>query len=86
MAIELKVKYYGGFTVEIHPLLTSVLDGGQWLRSRPVLLNPQEKSPRYKLNKKTALDILKTIKACHTCRKSKYDHRVSRLQPGPYIA
>jgi hypothetical protein len=36
------MQMYGGLEVSLHAFLTSVLDGGEWLASRPGRLAPKE--------------------------------------------
>ena len=44
------MKAYNGVEGHIHPLLTSVLDEGEKLHSRPSHLSPVEMIPQYQLN------------------------------------
>jgi len=38
------MKTYGGMDVELHSLLTSALDGGEWSASRPGRFTPKERA------------------------------------------
>jgi hypothetical protein len=44
------MKTYAGVEVQLHVLLTSALDGGQWSTSRPGCFTPGERSPDVRLD------------------------------------
>jgi hypothetical protein len=39
------MKTYGGVEIQPHAFLTSALDGGEWLASRPGHFTPRETAP-----------------------------------------
>jgi hypothetical protein len=39
------MKTYGGMEIQMHVFLTSTLDGGEWLDSRPGRFTPEETAP-----------------------------------------
>jgi hypothetical protein len=46
------MKTYGGVEVELHAFLTSALDVGKWVASRPGRFTPGETAPLYPLDKR----------------------------------
>lgn len=46
------MKAYGRVKLQLHSLLTSVLDGGKWSTSRPERFTLGERAPRYPLDRR----------------------------------
>jgi hypothetical protein len=69
------MKAYRGVEVQIHSYLTSALDGGEWLASRPGHFTPREKGPGIRwmggwVGPRAGLDAVVRKKIPNLCRDS----------------